>query len=267
MKKSALILMSFLLSSLCYAQKDSLMGKEIIYRWRTTIAINSVEAQMDQQLLNTWLYPSTNYYGNYGNKTNRSISMSIIPKYYLDDNKWLRFELGITYINLLSHYDGTFDTLAPGGANTIVNSKLQQKIYRFSPGIQWNFKQIKFFQPYCGVSLYYLQYGKLNWEDNISDNSTPGRGTEYSTKTKGGFASGIGSFVGLNVFINKRISIGSEFSYSLLYSKIGGTEKGVQTDTFPNSPTYISNWSTENAGSKGIQFSKIMPSFNISFRF
>jgi hypothetical protein len=197
-----------LLASFSFAQKDSLMGKEIIYKWRTTFAINSVEAQMDQQLLNTWLYPATNYYDNFGNKTNKSFSLSVIPKYYLNDNVWLRFELGVTYINLHSHYNGAYDTLNPGGINNTVKSTLKQTIYRFAPGVQWNFMKRKFFQPYCGASVYYLQYGKLYWDEYVSENGTAGRTTDYKTTTLGGFASGIGSFIGLNVYLNKRISVG-----------------------------------------------------------
>ncbi|MDP1746457.1 MAG: hypothetical protein Q8L90_12820 [Bacteroidota bacterium] len=243
------------------------------YKWSISAAINSVEAQMDQKLFDTWASPYVNYYDNYGNKKNKSLSFSIIPKYRITEDMLLRFEYGVTNIDLQSNFNGIGDTLtqsqgqALGSANTISYQTISQKIYRYAAGVQWNFMKKKFIETYCGALLNYLHYSDMQWSQRIISNTTVGRGTNYTSATPGGFATGIGAFSGFNIYVHKQISIGGEFSYSLLYYKLGGVQSGVQEHIFPTTPTLIFNWKNYNNASEGIQFSKVLPSLNLTIRF
>jgi len=262
-----------ILCSFSFSQQDSLRRKEILPKWSFSAAINSVEAQMDQKLFDTWVFPSANYYSYFGNKHDKSVSLSILPKYRITDDITLRLEFGITNIDLVSHYDGIGDTTSHGGhigvtSNITKNDTIRQKIYKYAAGIQWSFVKKKYIESYCGTSLYYLSYSEMHWSDYIMDNlQTSGRGTNYIASTPGGFAAGMGAFAGFNIYLNKYIAVGGEFSYSILYYKLGGIESGVEENIYPASPTAIDHWKIYNNASKGIQFSKVMPSFHINFRF
>lgn len=248
------------------------------YKWSISAAVNSAEAQMDQMLFNTWEAPYTNYYSNYGNKQDKSVSLSIIPKYQIADEIFLRFEFGITSINLQSHFNGIGDTVsqnqgqAMGSARTIADDNIQQTIYRYAAGIQWNFMKKKFIETYFGASLNYFHYSEMHWSLDITgvlpfSNNIDNRNTNYTSFTPGGFATGIGTFAGFNVYLHKRVSLGGEFSYSILYYKLGGIENGVTEQIFPTTPTEILNWKVYNNASKGIEFSKVMPSLNLTIHF
>lgn len=269
--KSFILLLFSLLTKFAFAQYVSESDNQ--YKWSISAAINSVEAQMDQKLFDTWVYPSVNYYGYYGDKQDKSLSLSIIPKYQITDDVLLRLEYGITNIDLRSHYNGIGDTVTQnqghiGGTNNIIKDNIiQQKIYRYVAGIQWNFMKKKFIETYCGASLNYFHYSDMHWRDNIAIQSIPGRFTNYSATTPGGFATGIGAFSGFNIYLHKQISIGGEFSYSLLYYKLGGVQNGIVEQIYPANPTEILNWTIYNNSSEGIQFSKVMPSLNITIRF
>ena len=264
--KILLSLISILFSFCCLAQSDSASPAKKP-KWGISVVYNSVEAQIDQQLMNTWVFPAINYYDNFGDKKNKSYSLSILPEYSINEDMFLRFELGMTNINLLSHFNGYHDSVSTGfSVNTIADDTLQQKIYRFSPGIQLNFMKMKFIEAYCGGMLNYFHYSEITWVQNIKSNDIPGRGTIYRSTTPGGFAAGIGAFSGFNIYLNKKIAIGGEISYSLLYYKLGGTESGMTISTFPTSPTETAIWSVENNKSGGVQFSKIMPSFHLTIK-
>lgn len=243
------------------------------YKWSISSAINSVEAQMDQKLFDTWVAPSENYYAYYGNKQDKSFSFSIIPTYRITDDVQLRFEYGVTNIDLHSLFNGIGDTLsqnqgqALGSANVKGNNIIQQKIYRYIAGMQWNFMKKKFIETYCGASLNYFYYSEMHWWNYVSDNVIVGKSTNYVATTPGGFATGIGAFAGFNIYLNKRISLGGEFSYSLLYYKLGGTQNGTIESIQPASPTEILTWKNYNNSSEGIGFSKVMPSLNLTIRF
>ena len=284
--KTKILLISMFLSSLTYtfAQLPTGQEEKNNYMWSIAAAINSTEAQMDQKLFDTWVFPSANYYSYFGDKHDKSLSLSVIPKYKITNDITLRFEFGITDIYLVSHYNGSADTFSQnqgqihqtgtiGSSSPITKiDTIRQNIYRYALGVQWNFMKRKFVESYCGASLYYLHYSEMHWSDYINDNTTllPAYNySHYTASTPGGFATGIGFFAGANIYLHKRISVGGEFSYSLLYYKLGGLENGIyERHCSVWGANYIySQWSIHNNASKGIQFSKVMPTFNISFWF
>lgn len=280
--KNILTSLIFSFTTIAFAQVDSLcIKKNIPYRWEISVAMNSVEAQMDQKLFDTWVAPIANYYSYYGNKNDQSVSLSVIPKYRLNDGTLLRFEFGITNINLQSRFNGIGDTLTNnqgqvlGSGNTTGESIIKQKLYRYAAGIQWNLIKKKFIEAYYGISLCYFYYDKLNWNLFVSDNTALLPDYHYNTytaTTPGGFAAGIGMFIGANLYLNKRLSLGGELSYSLLYHQLGGIQSGVyEKYLYTSSNNYYyhdyEQWSIHNNSSKGVQYSKVIPSLNLTIRF
>jgi hypothetical protein len=250
-------------------------------KWEIAFAYNSVEAQMDQKLFDTWVYASANYYGYFGDKKDKSYSFSIVPKYRIANDLFLRFEFGITNINLASHYNGIGDTvwqqqghIATAG-DIIKDDNITQKIYRYALGFQSTIISSKFVDAYCGITLNYFNYTKMYWRDNIHDLSfmlPDYKYFDYWSLTPGGFATGVSGLAGVNFHLNKWISFGGEISYALLYYKLGGVEHGVfEIYQYNYSLQEHFNrtlpWQINNNASEGIQFSKVIPSFNLAVSF
>lgn len=247
-----------------FAQTDSLKSnmQNHKYKWGCSVAINSVEAQIVnpvQSILGSSLNPPAD-------KTEKSFSLSIVPKYSISDDILLRFELGITNIQFKYSQE-----LTNSFYHSINNSDLNQKIYRFIPGLQWNFFKKKYIEVYCGAIVSYNLYNELEFNDS-GENSQMPIDTLLSwfiskTVLPGGFALGIGAFTGFNIKLNKYVSLGAEVSSTLSYYKIGGdysTERTYQN--LPSPPvTEVSGTSSDTY--KGCQFSRILSSFNISLWF
>lgn len=268
--KAILFITTFFISSICYAQLDSVqIAKKSFHKWVFTASINSVEAQIDQKVVDAWgAYPNANL--NYvGNKTNKSVSFSLTPSYLIMDDLLLRCEFGFTNIYLISHLNGENDSNATAATQYLIkDDTLQQKIFRFAPGIQWNFIHKKRMYAYCGFSVDYFHFTKSYWKDNLKS-SNPTINPNYDRwtgETKGGFAAGIGAFGGFNISPIKNFSIGAEFSTALVYYKIGGMQNGLHN--YGDNVIAISrSWSLADNVARGVQFLKIMPSLNISFEF
>ena len=260
------------LSNFLCAQIDSVKKNNAFPKWEIGLAYNSVEAQMDQKLFDTWVFPSANYYAYFGNKNDRSFSISAIPKYFLSDDVQLRCEFGFTNINMRSYYNGAGDTLSQnqghiGATGSIIKQDtIQQKIFRFVPGIQWTLTRKKRVKSYGGISLCYNYYSKMHWGDFITSLPDTTRRTDYIATTKGGFQTGIGLFGGFTVRIYKQIYLGGELSYYLLYYKLGGIQKGEMINYYTSSATEVLLWSIYDNSSKGVQFSKVIPSFRLCIR-
>jgi hypothetical protein len=249
-----------------YSQQNTGTAKNDNFKWEIAAAYNSVEAQIGQNVIDGWgAYPYSNLY-YVGDKTNKSVSFSIIPKRVIKEDLLVRCEFGFTNIYLISHLNGVNDSGAASTQGLIKNDTLKQKIYRFVPGIQWNFLQKKSFCLYGGMSLNYSYYTKSYWKDNLkSSNPNIPDYDRWEGVTPGGFAIGIGTFIGFDIRLTKRFSVGSSFSTALTYYKIGGSQTGMHY-AGPNLSTYPRAWSIENNVSSGIQFLKVMPSIQVAIK-
>ena len=85
MKKTLLIFL-FFSSFTCVAFAQFLKEEPLPSKWSVSVSINSVEAQMDQKLFDTWVFPIANYYAYFGDKHDKSLSLSVIPKYQINDD-------------------------------------------------------------------------------------------------------------------------------------------------------------------------------------
>jgi hypothetical protein len=232
------------------------------------LAVNSVEAQIGQHVIDAWgAYPYSNL--NYvGDKINKSSSFSLLPKYALRDDAYFRCEFSFTNIYLISHLNGVNDSNATASTQFLIkDDTLKQKIFRFAPGIQWNIIRTKLIQAYCGMSLNYSFYTESHWSDNLRSSDPNNLSYErWTGTTKGGYAGGLGAFGGFDFYPVSFLSIGAEFSSALVYYKMGGKQNGMHY-AGPNAPTYPRAWSIANNEASGLQFLKIMPSFKIGIRF
>lgn len=271
MKKTLFLFIVILLTpTLCRSQTFDEEKEKIQHKAEISFAMNSVDAQLNQALFDTWVFPSANYYGYFGNKNNRSYSFSVIPKYTLNEDWAFRIEIGFTAINLFSHFDGINDSLAQAAgisasSNITKIDTIQQNIYRFLPGVQYTFARKKNMNFYGGGGIFYLQYSKMHWADYITDNTTPDRYTNYIANTKGGFSAGLNLFGGLKLKFCTRFIVGTEIMYAISYYHLGGAQEGIMYSHFTNGSHITTPWSIADNSSKGIQFSKIMPSINMGF--
>src|ERR1035437_45681 len=94
------------------------------YKWGCALAINSTEALIGNPLYDSWGYATGNFFRNFGDITDKSLCLSIIPKYYINDNLLLRFEFGMTNIDLLSYYDNNANLLSSGNPTShLINNQ------------------------------------------------------------------------------------------------------------------------------------------------
>lgn len=262
MKKILLSLTTFIvMHSFLFAQTDDDKKKEKKYKWGCGIAVNSIQGQMGYMGGVIGIDDNGNLTDGV-NVRNKSYSLSVIPKYFIDKNLLLRFEIGLTHINYNiaeDYYESSFHHLT--------NELITQKIIRVSPGIQWNYYQWKFFYAYCGLSALYSQHSF--YKDNVfgerRDSTTNDlkSWSQSNTRIDGGYSTGLNSILGFNVYFQKNISFGSELSWAFLYYKMGGARIVKETyQTLPN-PS-VSNQHDWNYTYQGFKYSNILFSFNFS---
>ena len=233
------------------------------YKWGIGASLGNVE--VDDPQWNSWGYAKGNFY-NFGDITNKSFSVSITPKYFIRKDVLLRLEFGIAKINLKYYWDSNAHLASNNSPTTdIINQNIQQNIYKFIPGVQWNFLSGKSIEAYLGMTVSYLHYSEMKYENHrelrllINDSITGGL-DDKATAT-GGFAVGAGAFTGANIYLQKHISLGAEISYSILYYDIG--------DTFSGEVVWLHNQAPSQTYSyfcsyKGFQSSTILASINLS---
>jgi hypothetical protein len=254
-----LILTNFALLSFVFSQSEE--KEKSKNRWGCTIAVNSVEAQIGDPEKSSWGIQSIS-----SDKSNNSYSISFIPKIFLKPNFILRFELGYTNIRFVMKQENV-DNI--NKSKTIIS--LSQKFYKVNPGIQWNYFNKLFFNSYCGAMVQYSKYSdvKIIENDEIREITTDSLSFWAHSERNhlGGYSFGIGIFNGINIMIQKHISIGAEISYSLLYYNTGGKfTTSTIYQSVPNPPITAPEIISSHSY-MGLQFSKITPTFNISLFF
>ena len=237
-------------------------------RWGCSIEMNSIQAQVEIPMLAQSGGILVDADGNIitaGSRVDKSYSYSIIPKYRINNDILLRFEFGITNLDLEANVD------AKGGLDhDISNTEISSRIYRYTPGFQWTFMKTKRIESYCGMTATYINYKAVNNNGygERRDLATDTIQYQGSSKiwTPGGFALGIGALAGFNIYLHRQISVGAEFSSSASYYKLGGATTGEDIQTFPK-PITTTSIGTYTNSYKGFKISKIISSFNISVWF
>lgn len=240
------------------------------YKWGCAVAINDAHSQIafvGEQVLGI---DADGNMIDVGKKTNNSFAWSITPKYYVNNEWVIRFEYGMTKIDLKNNYSYQVSGYYTSPTNQTSIDAVEQKINRFVPGIQWNFFTNKRIQTYGGVNLPYVKYSSttrnLYYEQrNVAMDTLTA--TELDIKNiPGGFSIGLGVFAGFNVFLHKHVSLGAEFSTAYTYYKVGG--ESTLVTTIQNIPAPMATGAyTLNESYTGTRFNKIISSFNVSVWF
>lgn len=265
--KIMLLLLGVCSCSSALAQTDSLKSNKQNHkhRWGIGLAINSFNGQLSSNSEAMWGKVNTNLINNsYGEKKDESISISIISKYYFQEDFRLRLEFGFSNVNLMHHYSYT-DIALRQNTNQVIN----QKIYSTKPGLEWEFFNKKFISTFAGVTASYIRYGDLIYDYDIKVYRLP-YDTLYNwasmhTVVKGGFSAGIGVITGLEFAICKFLSFGAEFSSDLMYYNIGGKYEEVGITYLPEPPT-TETFKT-NSKFQAFKFTRIQTSFILIVRF
>lgn len=150
------------------------------------------------------------------NLKQKSFSFGLLTNYDLNNETRIRFRFGVTRNFTEENRDPFF-------------GKGQQTKLHFAPGIVWNinYSRINF---YGGFEIPVNLHGEYTFTQNYTSHSK-------LTLPKG-YSYGIGALMGFNYFPIKWLSVGAEFSPSLLYAKLSGrTVTIVEGDT----QTYITH--------------------------
>jgi hypothetical protein len=232
------------------------------------IAINSAEAQTGEREWSSWGYAKKNM-DQAGAIRDHSFSGSIIPQFAIKDDLSFRVELGVTRIYITGESrPATVMPSSPPDLLTTMDQRIKQTIFRFVPGLQWNFYEKKPFAIHGGLTASYLNYSKMKYRNyiqtrRVSDNVLVG-GSEDNSEAASGFAIGAGAFSGFDISVFKNISIGAECSFAFQYYKLGETFNSTVVSL--TSPSTVVNVSSTSAGYKGFGFSKIMPCLKLGLR-
>jgi hypothetical protein len=167
-----------------------------------------------------------NPFSNFGVSPGASHTGTLLFKYYKTSDLAFRASASILYSNQSSTYDN-------GGSKT-VNSNLTTN-YALGLGLQKNIAAIDKFSVYGGADLSFgLGMNKNTNRMDIYDNTKPGTSgqngdyTENINTTNNPLSINLYPFLGMNYFLTKYISVGTEFSMGLGY-------------TFPGTGTRITN--------------------------
>lgn len=260
---STIILSSFIFSAFAQNEKK--------YKWGLSLAINDAHSQIAYLGLTRLAIDAEGNMISGGEKTNKSFSLSIAPKYFINDDWLIRFEYGMAKIDLKNYSTSVGFGAAATTSRTIGYDTVKQTINRFVLGIQWNFFSNKKIESYGGLTLPYIKYGDIT-RNSYSEGRNIATDTLISwnrshTNVPGGYAFGLGVFAGFNVYVIKHLSFGAEFSSALLHYNVGGessAEASYQSMTKPLPPITTGGF-TNPESYKGIRFAKIFSSFNITF--
>jgi hypothetical protein len=260
---SAMLLLLFSYSSFAQKKKGN---------WGLSLTLNSIQAQVAIPLMANGGEVIIDADGNIiakGDRYDHSISYSIVPKYYINADVLLRFEFGITSLNLKAHYEAID---VAGSLRGTHDDEITSKIYHYAPGFQWFFFKEKKIESYCGMTASYISYKPLNYHYYAADINLPSNTlhswNDVTMITPGGFSIGAGAFAGFNIYLLKRISLGIELSSSASYYKFGGEATQAYTSFNIGGPNpAVTYYSTYSNSYKGFKISKITSSYNISFWF
>jgi hypothetical protein len=246
-----------------YSQ-DSLKGPKI----GLCIALNSIQGQIEVPVMIGIATQAVDADGNIltgGDRKDKSISFSIIPKYQLGNKLFARVEIGITRLDLQSNYDAKYST-----THQVSTAKITSSFLRLAPGLEWTFFKSKRLESYCGLTASYSSYKTLEAEYYSEQRDLPSDTvrlwTDSKLTTPGGKSMGIGALAGFRIYVTKYFSLGAEFASSALYYNIGGQTTEEVSSKYSIYPTTTEK-NTNTNSYKGLKISKIISSFNISFYF
>lgn len=247
------------------AQTDTVTKKEHLLnpKWQIGVNVNTVEQAIDFVIKERIFL--------YGHRKDNSYCVGINGSYRLKGD--LHFRLGLKYTNNRAEetHDSREDLGYGGGGYNLDTVNARQEIIYLQPGVIYNF-QYKKLDFYGGFQIVYKNYGTIAGNTTqffYQSNGTFNEQIKYYLTSKGGYSIGIGALAGFSFNVWKGIHIGAEFSSAYSYHEVGGKVtivKDVVNFTSP-SGSYYGSYQETYQTFKGVDFSEILSSLNISYKF
>ncbi len=233
MKKSILTLCILLISIFAYSQ-DKKFGITLQVSSPSNDDIKLGWFNIDQESIDGY------------NLKHKSFAGGFLASYNINNETTIRLRFGITNYFIEEYSDGTLN-----GIQYSTSAKGQQNKIQFAPGITWKMNMNKL-SLFGGFDLPVNLHGEFNLDNNSvnKDSLTGNRTSDIQVKTTlpGGNSFGIGAIMGFNYFPAKWVSMGAEFSPSLLYAKLSGKTTTVTTDNLTPANSYTSHSEDEDKG-------------------
>jgi len=195
------------------------------------------------------------------NLKDQSLGLGTQVYYNLKNETQLRFRFGWSRIQILEKQDQDIPSL---GIHVLDQGLGRQNQFHFAPGIGWSMEKSRF-QLIGGFELPINYVGRFDLttdfrQTNLSNDSL----VEQSHSTisiPAGFSIGLGAYLGFVYNFKKFISLGAEFSPSLLYGNYGG-----RTATSAISSPFQFEASYTDDSSAGFTFYQNRFSVNVFYR-
>ncbi len=196
------------------------------------------------------------------NLRDKSFGLGTQIYYNLKNETQLRFRFGWSRIHILEIQDQDIPSL---GVHVLDQGLGRQNQFHFAPGIGWSMEKSRF-QLIGGFELPINYVGRFDLtadyrEFNISNDSLLDQ-SHSTISIPAGFSIGLGAYLGFVYNFKRFISVGAEFSPSLLYGNYGGrTATSEISSPFQFDATYTDD------GNTGFTFYQNRFSLNIFYRF
>lgn len=236
MKINILAFLFFLSYNFCFSQNVTAPD----YKWGIGIKIGTVENIPG-------IAGYSNYFSTFFNNANQrdhSFSGGLIANHALNSFMSIRLSIGITKRNIYEESDTT--GISSGGNFSDGHFAIKENNIHINPGIQWQ-EKINYLGLAGGFEFPLTLVGQIkiesvyhNYANNLLTTTTNATGT-----FTGGSSLGIGTFARLNFYPSKHFSVGTEFTFDYLYTKVGGSQIQNITET---TSTSITNYTVSTNG-------------------
>ncbi len=195
------------------------------------------------------------------NIKDKSFGLGTQLYYNLKNETQLRFRFGWSHIDLLEIQDQDINSM---GIHVLDQGLGRQNQFHFAPGIGWSMAKSRF-QLIGGFELPINYVGRFNltadFKQYYLSNDSLVEQSHSTISIPAGFSIGLGAYLGFVYNFKKYISIGAEFSPSLLYGNYGGR---TATSDFASSFQYEASYTDDSH--TGFTFYQNRFSLNIFYR-
>jgi hypothetical protein len=158
-----------------------------------------------------WFNIDTESIDNY-TLSRKSYSYGLLLNYSVRDETAIRFRFGITKYNIIEK-----------SSWYLISTSGEQTKFHFAPGLIWKINSRKF-TLFGGFEFPINLHGEYKLTQHFINNN-------IITSVPKGYSFGIGGVMGFDFFPTKILSLGAEFSPSLLNTNLSGKTKTVNSPT------------------------------------
>jgi len=258
MKKLLLFFSFFILHfTFCIAQNNPVpCPTDKDYKWGVGVQVSNPTKEVKVM----WFDDGNESYDMYNTK-DKSFSLGLSGKYTFNNGLGIHLKAEITKIDIIR--TGDYWSFSEKCEEKIEGTQNQ---FHLTPGITWNTQKRKL-NYYVGFEIIstFLEQFYINFNYTILDTTSNiyiiGQDEVVIPK---GFSIGAGAVAGFDFYFFKNLSIGAEFSPSIVYYKSKGETITKLTNTSTVTQTLISSFQTVDEKNF---FLKNKFSFNIKFSF